>query len=94
VAGIDGGHSGVAGGLINTTQQVGGAIGLAIITAVATSVGHGSTVPVTVDHGFQTALVVASVIGALGTLVALVLHPRPHTEAVDAPEAVTAAHAA
>jgi EmrB/QacA subfamily drug resistance transporter len=83
VAGVDDGHSGVAGGLINTSQQVGGAIGLAIITAVAISVAHGSTTPVTVDHGFQTALMVAAGIGALGTVAALVLHPRrrPATEA-------------
>ena len=41
VSGIEPGNAGVAGGLINMTQQVGGAIGLAIITAVITGNVHG-----------------------------------------------------
>lgn len=35
VEGVEGGESGLAGGLINTSQQIGGAIGLAVLGAIA-----------------------------------------------------------
>ncbi|MFD8770821.1 DHA2 family efflux MFS transporter permease subunit [Microbacterium oxydans] len=35
VDGVDGGESGLAGGLINTSQQIGGAVGLAVLGTVA-----------------------------------------------------------
>jgi MFS family permease len=87
-AGVDGGHSGVASGLINTTQQVGGAVGLAVITAVATATGHGSTVPVSVDHGFHIALIVSAAIGALATTAAVTLLPRRRPGLTQTPEAI------
>ena len=75
-SGVTGAHAGVAGGLINMTQQVGGAIGLAIIAAVATGAVHTAAPTATVvDHGFQHALVVAAVIAALAGLVTMVALP-------------------
>ncbi|MFI9323304.1 MFS transporter [Kitasatospora aureofaciens] len=38
VAGVDGPDAGLAGGLVNTTRQVGGAVGLAVLATVAGSV--------------------------------------------------------
>ena len=77
-SGIAGGHAGIAGGLINMTQQVGGAIGLAIVTAVATgSLDTADPSAIGVDHGFQSALVVAGVIAALAGLITALVLPGP-----------------
>jgi EmrB/QacA subfamily drug resistance transporter len=62
--GVERADAGVASGLINTSRQIGGAIGLAAISAIATTqtrdfVHTHSGVPVTsgvaLDHGFQIA---------------------------------------
>jgi MFS family permease len=77
VSGIEAEHSGVAGGLINMTQQVGGSIGLAVITAVITSHAHGH-VPslVTFTGGLRDALTVAALIAAASVAIAAVVLPR------------------
>ncbi len=73
-SGVDEDHHGSAGGLINMTQQIGGAVGLAIVTAVATS--HG-TVPdlAGLTSGFRSALLVAAGIGAAAVIATLVALP-------------------
>ena len=68
-AGVHPEHAGIAGGLINMTQQVGGALGLAVITAVATSGLHGATHgAASVDSGFRAALIVAAGIAAAASV--------------------------
>jgi hypothetical protein len=53
-SGIEEENSGLAGGLINMTQHVGGIFGLAIIAAVAASYTHGTAPALTsVDSGFR-----------------------------------------
>jgi len=91
-SGVEHEHAGVAGGLINMTQQVGGAIGLAIITAVATSATHaGSTDLAAVNDGFRAALVLAAAIAAAGIVVAAVALPgRRSRPAMAAATAVAA----
>jgi predicted MFS family arabinose efflux permease len=82
--GVAPGDSGLASGLLNTTQQVGGALGLAILTTVSTTrtanaLDAGSPLPVALTHGFTGAFVVAAVLCAVGGLLALALlpsHPR------------------
>jgi MFS family permease len=76
VAGIHADQTGLAGGLINATQQIGGAIGLAVITAVATSYTTGTThTPIHIVHGFQTAMLVAAGMAAAGIVLATILVP-------------------
>ena len=92
--------AGVASGLINTTQQVGGAIGTAIATTVATTFtahyvsshsGVSAFSGAALTHGFQIAFyVLAGVAGAGALLSALLLESQPaaaeepHQEAIDA----------
>ncbi len=92
--------AGIASGLINTTQQIGGAIGVAVATTVATTFtaryvdahpGAGSFSPAALTHGFQIAFYVLAGMAAAGALIAaVVLESRP-AEAEDAqiaPDAV------
>jgi EmrB/QacA subfamily drug resistance transporter len=79
LAGIQPHEAGLASGLINTNQQIGGAIGLAILTTVATTktddeIAAGAAHPAALVSGFQLAFWVAaafSVIGLLTTLIVL-----------------------
>jgi MFS family permease len=71
-------HAGIASGLVNTSRQVGGAIGLAAAATLASSVaGHAPTLADTVhgDHAVFGALAVLSLAAA-----ALAPALRPHTE--------------
>ena len=89
VAGVEPHEAGLASGLINTSQQVGGALGLAILAAVANSrtdsvVEAGSSLPVALTEGFQTALMVGAGFAILGALLAyLFVDGREVEENVD-----------
>jgi hypothetical protein len=83
---------GLAGGLINATQQIGGAIGLAVITAVATSyTSSDAHSPTNVVHGFQAGLLVAAGLAAAAMVLAAILVPArermapPATATTDRP---------
>jgi EmrB/QacA subfamily drug resistance transporter len=83
--GVAAGDSGLASGLLNTTQQVGGSLGLAILASVSTSrttsaLHSGSSLQVALTHGFKGAFVVAAGLCALGVVVALALLPRRRRE--------------
>jgi EmrB/QacA subfamily drug resistance transporter len=72
--------SGLASGLLNTTQQVGGALGLAILSTVSTtrlnhSLHGGAPLPVALTHGFKGGFIVAAVMCAAGAVLAMVLLP-------------------
>src|SRR5437870_10755211 len=61
LTGVDRSDAGVASGLVNTSRQMGGAIGIAVVSAIAaTSSANFSGAPAgsaqALDHGFQTAL--------------------------------------
>ncbi|MTD56241.1 MFS transporter [Amycolatopsis pithecellobii] len=70
-AGIADDEQGLAGGLLNTSLQVGGAIGLAITTAVLTANGGQDASAAALLTGLRPALTVVSGIAALGLLIAL-----------------------
>ena len=95
VSGIEADDSGVAGGLINMTQEVGGAIGLAIITAVITSHVRGHTPGLdTFNGGLREALSVAAVMGAASVAITAVVLPRRSRSAPLAKISTTTAIAA
>jgi MFS family permease len=87
-SGVQAGDSGLASGLLNSTQQVGGSLGLAILSSVSstrvTSALHGgSPQALALTHGFKGAFTVAAVFCAVGVVVALALLPRRAREPGD-----------
>ena len=82
VSNISSGESGLASGLINTSQQVGGALGLAILGTIASSrttdlvtAAHGApgALPGALTEGFQLAFLAGAGFGILGIIATLVL---------------------
>jgi len=82
LTGVERGDAGVASGLINTSRQIGGAIGLAAASAIAATStsqyvdAHSAVTassPVALDHGFQTALYALTGLLLLGALIAITL---------------------
>ncbi|MEY9934830.1 EmrB/QacA subfamily drug resistance transporter [Catenulispora sp. GP43] len=74
-------EAGVASGLIDSSQQLGGAIGIAIASTVAAArsqamLGHGHAAADALTGGFQQALWVCGLIGLAAVPVALVLVRR------------------
>ena len=81
VAGVGHEEAGLASGLINTSQQIGGALGIAILSAVATSVAddrvaEGVPAPVAYTDGYAAAFWVSAAIAAIG-VASIVVFVRP-----------------
>jgi MFS family permease len=87
LTGVTQSDAGIASGLINTTQQIGGAIGVALVTTVATTAtthyvdAHAGTNAFSgsaLTHGFQIAFYVLAGLAAAGAvLAALLLESNP-----------------
>lgn len=73
VSGVDDYDAGLASGLINTSQQVGGALGLAVLSAISTSVIGSSHSPAVLTDGFRDAFLAGAGIAVLGLLATLFL---------------------
>src|SRR6266498_2989378 len=82
LTGIERSDAGVASGLINTSRQIGGAIGLAAASAIAATStsnfvdAHSAVTAssgVALDHGFQTALYALTGLLILGAVIAATL---------------------
>jgi EmrB/QacA subfamily drug resistance transporter len=95
LTGVERSDAGIASGLINTSRQIGGAIGIAAVSAIAatsasnyaeTHAAVSATGPVALDHGFQTALYVLTGLLLAGAAIAVtVLRPTPAASAAPAP---------
>jgi EmrB/QacA subfamily drug resistance transporter len=82
LTGVQQADAGVASGLINTTQQIGGAIGVAVATTVATTFtnhyvsdhpGASALGGAALTHGFQVAFYVLAGLAVLGSILAALL---------------------
>jgi predicted MFS family arabinose efflux permease len=81
LAGVEPAEAGLASGLINTSQQIGGALGIAALSSIATSrtdhalaVGHSQASALVT--GFHGAFVAGGIVAALGVVAALTLIRR------------------
>ena len=86
IAGVAPADAGAAGGLVNTSHQLGMALGLAVLSAVAVRAGAGLEGPAAVAEHVRAALTGSSVLLALALLVVLaVMAPAGRKGALPVP---------
>jgi EmrB/QacA subfamily drug resistance transporter len=91
LAGVEAHEAGLASGLINTSQQIGGALGVAVASTVAfthmrTLLSTRHDLPTALTSGFSLAFWVIAVVAAVSVVAALALVRSEEVEAVDAEE--------
>ena len=86
LTGVAESDAGLASGLNNASFQIGGAVGVAILSTVAVSGAHGAGSLTAVTDGYQSAFAVAIAVAALGAAAAgLLLGARREPELVTEP---------
>jgi EmrB/QacA subfamily drug resistance transporter len=93
LTGVRQADAGIASGLINTTQQIGGAVGVALATTIATTfttryvdahAGTNAFSGAALTHGFQIAFYVLAALAGLGAvLAAVMIESKPLEPAVE-----------
>jgi hypothetical protein len=88
LTGVAEGESGLASGLSNVALQIGGALGVAIVSTVAVSrsqdflaANDGANPLVVLNEGFQSAFAACVVLAGIGVALALLLPGRPRQAA-------------
>jgi MFS family permease len=101
LAGVAEEEAGLASGLSNTALQVGGALGVAIVTTVAVSrsddylaANQDANPLVVLNEGFQSAFLAVAVLAAIGVALALLLPGRPRKAPQERLEPIPATRAA
>jgi EmrB/QacA subfamily drug resistance transporter len=90
VAGSTDADAGLASGLVTTAQQIGGALGVAVLTAVAVArtqddLAAGSPMPTALTEGFAVAFLVAAAIALISLLLAALLLDADDLREVEVP---------
>jgi MFS family permease len=90
--------AGLASGLVNTTAQVGGALGLAVLATLSAShttklLAHGSSTAAALTGGYQLAFWIAAALVTVGIVVSFVIL-RPQSAPAHHPEAEAERHQA
>jgi MFS family permease len=87
-SGVPGHLSGLASGLLNTAQQIGGSLGLAVLSGIAASsttrflqnLGHQPSrqdIAAATVHGFQRGFYIAAVFAILASVIATIFIKKP-----------------
>ena len=83
LTGVSENEAGLASGLNNASFQIGGAVGVAILSTVAVSGAHGADTLAALTDGYRSAFAVAIAIAGLGVVAAsLLLGSRREPDAV------------
>jgi EmrB/QacA subfamily drug resistance transporter len=91
IAGLEGvmpADAGVASGLLNTSRQVGGAVGLAVVNAIAAGFAvdgvSGAAADESLAHGYRVALLVLAMLSLAGAVLSsTLLAPRPAADSAE-----------
>jgi EmrB/QacA subfamily drug resistance transporter len=83
--GAEPGRAGLASGLVNTSRQVGGGLGLAVVISIATQytshlIGGSRAVPEALTAGFRLGYLIVAGLAASAAVLAFALLPRPHAQ--------------
>jgi MFS family permease len=75
--GVNPADAGIAGALVNTSQQIGGSIGTAVLSSIVASAatGYSGSPLAAATHGYATAFGLSAVIFAVGAALAFLVIP-------------------